>query len=103
MDIKYVELEKELISIIKGEGENEMYVSTECNLNNMGSELLTFIHITGKLYKVKWTDVFLYLIGEIEEQDVDPALLTKELRAIQVSKQPVTNYLKSKEKGGEDQ
>jgi len=96
LDIRYIELEKELLGIIKGEGENEMYVSTECNLNKMGSDLLTFIHITGKLYKIKWTDVFNFLIGEINESQVDPALLTKELRSIQLSKQPLTNYLKSK-------
>jgi hypothetical protein len=92
LDIKYVELESQLISIIKGDGENEMYVSTECNLNNMGSELLTFIHITGNLYKIKWTDVFRFLIGEINESQVDSALLTKELKALQISKQPLTNF-----------
>lgn len=94
--IKYITLEDELIAVVKGEGENELYVITECNLNNMSSDLITYKHVVDTTYKVSWSPVFLYLIGAINESEIDPALLTNELKLIQLSSQPLTNYLKSK-------
>lgn len=95
-DARYLELDNELIAILKGKEESELYVVTECNLNNMGSDLMTYIRITENLYKVEWTQVFNFLIGSIDESQVDQAFLTKELRLIQLSSQPLTNFLKSK-------
>lgn len=95
-DSRYLELDNELIAILKGKGESELYIVTECNLNNMGSDLMTYVKITDNLYKVEWTQIFNYLIGSIDESQVDQALLTKELQLIQVSSQPLTNFLKSK-------
>lgn len=94
--IKYITLENELIAIIKGEGENELYIVTECNLNNMGSELITYKHVIDNVYRVVWSQVFRYLIGDISDSEIDSALLTNELKLIQLSSQPLTNYLKSK-------
>lgn len=93
---KYLELDDELIAIIKGKEESELYLITECNLNNMGSDLMKYVRVTENLYKVEWSQVFDFLIGKINESEMDKALLTKELKLIQISRQPLTNFLKSK-------
>lgn len=93
---RYIELERELILITKGTDDREIYLTSELNLFNMESPLMKCVKVIDTHYKIVWTDLFLYLIGELKDQDMDKNLLTNELRMIRISKDPLTNYIKSK-------
>lgn len=93
---RYIELENELILMTKGVDEKEIYLSTECNLQNMESSLMKYVRVIDNHYKVVWSDIFLYLVGEKLEKDLAPTILTNEIRMIRLSSKPLTNYLKSK-------
>lgn len=93
---KYIELENELILLTKGQDERDIYITTECNLHNMESTLLKCVKMIDNHYKIVWSDVFLYLIGEKSEVDLESNVITNELRMLKISQQPLTNFLKSK-------
>jgi hypothetical protein len=93
---KYIELESELILLSKGTEEREIYLTSECNLHNMESSLLKCVKIIDNHYKIVWSDIFLYLIGEKSDKDITPTLLTNELRMLRISSKPLSNYLRSK-------
>lgn len=93
---KYIELEDELILITKGVDERELYLTSELILVNMESPLMKCVRVIDTHYRIVWTDLFLYLIGELEEKDMDKNTLTNELRMFKISKDPLTNYMKSK-------
>lgn len=93
---RYIELESELILLSKGTEEREIYLTSECNLHNMESSLIKCVKIIDNHYKIIWSDIFLYLIGEKNESEVNATLLTNELRMLRISGKPLTNYLKTK-------
>lgn len=93
---KYIELENELILVTKGVDDRELYLTSELNLHNMESSLLKCVKTVDSNYRVIWSEIFLYLIGELPELEMDKSLLTNELRMLRISKDPLTNYLKSK-------
>lgn len=91
---RYIELENELFRITKGESERELYITTECNVHNMETPLFRLVKIIDNNYKIEWKELFLFLIGEINE--VKYTQLTNEMRMLRLSNQPLTNYLKSR-------
>lgn len=91
---RYIELESELFRITKGEGERELYITTECNIHNMETSLFRVVRIIENNYKVEWKEIFLYLIGEVPE--VKSTQISNEIKMLRLSNQPLTNYLKSR-------
>ena len=81
---RYIELENELILITKGTEEREIYLTTTCNLHNMESPLLKCTKIIDDHYKIVWSDIFLYLIGEISADALEPNVLTNELKMLRI-------------------
>lgn len=93
---RYIELEDELLILTKGYEDREIIITTECNIHNMESTLIRCVKLIDNHYKVIWSDIFRYLIGELNESEVLGNPLTNELRMLRLSDSPLSNYLRTK-------
>jgi hypothetical protein len=92
---RYIYIEGNLLAIIKGEGELDLYVRTEVVLDGRVISSLRFSKVVDGLYKVVWSNQFLYLIGEIDKSKLQESSLSKELELLSVSSSPLSNYIKT--------
>ena len=90
-DPRYTTLDDELICIIKGPEEKDLYIKTEAPLEGRVLNMLQFSKIDNNLYKVIWSPKFLYLIGD-KNQDIT---VSKELELLSLSTNPLSNYIKT--------
>jgi len=95
-ETRYVIIEDSLLSIIKSEDDLGLYVKTEMILDGRSTKSFKFEKIIDGLYKVIWTDLFYYIIGEKERKDLSSTLdINKEIELIKVSSTPLSSYIKT--------
>lgn len=101
-DPRYIMVDSELLCIIKGVEELDLYVKSEAPLDGRSVTMLKFSQINDNLYKVIWDPKFLYLIGnsetktlKVESSSASKAYISKELELLSLSDNPLTNYLKT--------
>ena len=94
-ETRYLILDENLIAVVKGEKELEVYLKTEIVLEGRVLESFTFSKIVEGLYKLVWTDQFLYLVGEKNKEDVHHSIRTKEIELLRVSSNPLSNCIKT--------
>lgn len=95
LQLRYIELEGQLIAVKRGVEEAELYLVTECILDGRTSPMIEFSRVFNDVYKVTWTPRFKYLIGSIDSDEVPVLQLTKELTLLRMSGSPISNYLKT--------
>jgi hypothetical protein len=94
-ETRYLTLDSNLLALIKGDKELDLYVNTELVLEGRMLDSFSFSKVVEGLYKLNWSDQFLYLIGEKSKVDIHPSVITKELELLKVSSNPLTNYIKT--------
>lgn len=93
----YIIYEDELIRVIFRKGMEDtldLFFETSYRLDNIYTDSFVIKKIINNLYKVVWTDMFLYIIGEISiiESGTD---FDNDILAIARSNTPLSNYIKS--------
>lgn len=96
LETRYVILEDSLLAIVKSEDDLGLYIKTEMILDGRSTKSFRFEKIIDGLYKVLWSDLFYFIIGEKEKKDLSSTLdINKEVELIQVSPTPLTSYIKT--------
>jgi hypothetical protein len=94
-DSRYILLEDNLLCLIKPKNELDLFVKTELILDGRTLNTFRFDKVVDGLYKITWTDVFLYIVGNKNIKDIPYSVITKELELIKVSSNPLSNYIKT--------
>lgn len=94
-ETRYLTLDDNLLALIKGEMELDLYIKTELVLEGRLLPSFSFSKVVDGLYKIIWSNQFLFLIGEKSKGEVHHSVITKELELLRVSSNPLTNYIKT--------
>lgn len=92
---RYITIDGDLLCLIKTPTELDLYIKTNLVLDGRSLKTFSFEKILDDLYKVKWSEIFLYVIGDLDKNELSTPLLSKELELIRLSPSPLTNYLKT--------